>query len=77
MKGCSTNVRFTANRRYRLAAVGPPQNRYDLLGRVSFSFSFGHLFPCLIAQSLFSNDSVSVSQVKTEGMLGLAGLTGV
>jgi hypothetical protein len=35
---------------------------------VSFSFSFGHLVPFLIAQSLFSNGSVSVSQVTSSSL---------
>src|ERR1039458_8186467 len=65
MEGRDANVRFPADGRYRLAALRPAQDRYDLLRRVSFSFSFWHLGPFMGAQSLISNGSVRVSQVKS------------
>src|SRR5580704_8736265 len=63
MERGGADVRFPADGRYRLAALGPAQDRYDLLRGVSFSFSFWHLGPFLGAQSLISDGSVRVRQV--------------
>src|SRR5688572_27571095 len=67
MEGRRADVRFPADGRYRLAALRPAHDRYDLLRRMSFSFSFGHLIPFVIAQSLISDGSVRVSQVTPPG----------
>jgi len=64
VEGRDADVRFPADGRCRLAALRPAQDRYDLLRGVSFSFSFWHLGPFLAAQSLLSDGSVRVSQVK-------------
>lgn len=62
MEGRGADVRFPADGRYRLTALRPAKNRYDLLRRVSFSF--WHLGPFLGAQSLIGDGSVRVRQVR-------------
>src|SRR5688572_6255143 len=69
MEGRRADVRFPADGRYRLATLRPAHDRYDLLRRMSFSFSFGHLIPFVIAQSLISDGSVRVSQVNGSSFL--------
>ena len=61
MEGRRADVRFPADGQNRLTALRPTQDRYDLLGSVSFSFR--HLGPFVGAQSLIRNGSVYVRQV--------------